>query len=158
MTDAKFHEAYWYVPMITVAVYSSSLSMIYGTIITAQGKTKINSIISITGASISVTLNIIFLPKYGLITAAIVSSLAMTIMLFISIWYSKLKVPHIKPFLSFLLAAATIYVMVYVITIENMLFSIVVKSMVLILVITSISAILSVNPIKMIKMFVKKDS
>jgi O-antigen/teichoic acid export membrane protein len=158
MTDVKFHEAYWYVPMIIVSVYSSSLSMIYGTIITARGKTKINSIISITGAAISVTLNIIFMPKYGLITAAIVSSLAMSIMLFIYIWYSKLKVSHIRPFLSFLLAAASIYVTVYVITIENMLFLIIVKSVVLILVTIAISIILSVNPVKIIEIFVKKDS
>ena len=156
MTDVKFHEAYWYVPMIIVAVYSSSLSMIYGTIITAQGKTKINSLISITGALISVTLNIIFLPKYGLITAAIVSSLAMTIMLFISMWYSKLNVSHSKPVLSFLLAAVTIYVMVYVVTIDTMLFSILVKTMALIVVIVGISTILSVNPIKMIKLFFSK--
>ncbi|MFT5892159.1 MAG: O-antigen/teichoic acid export membrane protein [Dokdonia sp.] len=156
MTDVKFHEAYWYVPMIIMAVYSSSISMIYGTTITAQGKTKINSMISITGALISVTLNIIFLPKYGLLTAAVVSSLAMTIMLFISIWYSQLNVPHTKPFLSFLLAAVTIYLMVYVMSIDNMLFSIAVKTMTLIVVITSISTLLSVNPIKMIKVFLRK--
>ena len=157
MTDVKFHEAYWYVPMIIVAVYSSSLSMIYGTIITAQGKTKINSMISITGALISVTLNIIFLPKYGLITAAVVSSLAMTIMLFISIWYSKLRVGHLKPILSFSLVATTIYVMVYVIAIDHLLYAILIKSVILILVITGISAILSINPVKMIKVFVKKE-
>ena len=132
--------------------------MIYGTVITAKEKTKINSMISITGALISVSLNIIFLPKYGLITAAVVSSLAMTIMLFISIWYSKLKISHIKPILSFLLAAATIYVMVYIITIDQILFSIGIKSIILLIVITGISVILSVNPIKIIKVFVKKDS
>ena len=158
MTDVKFHEGYMYVPMIIVAVYSSSLSMIYGTVITAKEKTKINSMISITGALISVSLNIIFLPKYGLITAAVVSSLAMTIMLFISIWYSKLKISHIKPILSFFLAAATIYVMVYIITIDQILFSIGIKSIILLIVITGISVILSVNPIKIIKVFVKKDS
>ena len=156
MTEMKFHEAYWYVPMIIVAVYSSSISMIYGTTITAQGKTKTNSMISIIGALISVTLNIIFLPIYGLITAAIVSSLAMTIMLFLYIWYSKLKVPHTKPFLSFLLVAATIYVMVYVMSIDNILFSIAIKIMVLVGVTIGISTILSVNPIKMIKVFLRK--
>ena len=55
MTDIKFHGAYWYVPMIIIGVYSSSLSMLYGTIITAKGKTKINSLVSIIGATISVT-------------------------------------------------------------------------------------------------------
>ena len=155
MTDVEFHGAYFYVPMIIMAVYSSSLSMIYGTIITAQGKTKINSLISITGALISVTLNIIFLPKFGLITAAIVSSLAMTIMLFISMWYSKLNVPHIKPLLSFLVAAATIYVMVYVITIDHLVISIATNAVVVIGVIIGISGILSVNPVRMVKDFIR---
>ena len=157
MTDIKFHEAYWYVPLIIIGVYSASLSMLYGTIIVSKEKTKINSLINITGAIISIGLNILFLPKYGLITAAVVSSLSMTIMLLISIWYTRLKISHMKPILSFLLAASTIYVMVYVVTIENIILSIVLKSIVLLSVFAGISVILSINPLKMIKVFVKKE-
>jgi O-antigen/teichoic acid export membrane protein len=151
MTDIKFHGAYWYVPMIIIGVYSSSLSMLYGTIITAKGKTKINSLISIIGATISVTLNIIFLPKYGLLTAAIVSSIAMTVMLLTFMWYSKLKVSYYRPLFSFLLAAAAIYILVYFINIDNIIYSIAIKSISLIFVIFGISVILSINPIMMIK-------
>jgi len=156
MTDVKFHGAYFYVPMIIIGVYSSSLSMLYGTIITAKGKTKINSLISIIGASISVTLNIIFLPKYGLLTAALVSSLAMTVMLLTYIWYAKLKVSHYRPLFSLLLAGVSIYILVYFIKIDNMIFSIVLKSIAIVAVIFGISIILSINPIKMIKGFIKK--
>jgi O-antigen/teichoic acid export membrane protein len=156
MTDVKFHEAYWYVPMIIVGVYSASLSMLYGTIITAKGKTKINSLVSIIGATISVTLNIIFLPKYGLLTAALVSSLAMTIMLFTSIWYAKIKVSHKRPILSSLLAVVSIYILVYYVKIDNLIISIGLKSISIIAVIISMSIILSVNPIKMMKGFIKK--
>jgi O-antigen/teichoic acid export membrane protein len=156
MTDIKFHEAYWYVPLIIIGVYSASLSMLYGTIITAKEKTKINSLISIIGATISVTLNIIFLPKYGLFTAAIVSSFAMTVMLSISIWYAKLNVSHYRPIGSLLLVAVSIYILVYIIKIDNILFSIALKSMALLVVIFGLSMILSINPIKMIKGFIKK--
>lgn len=156
MTDIKFHEAYWYVPMIIIGVYSASLSMLYGTIITAKGKTKINSLISIIGATISVTLNIIFLPKYGLITAAFVSSVAMTVMLLTSIWYSKIKISHYRPLFSLLLVATSIYILVYIMKIDNMLISITLKSIALIVVIFGMSLILSINPIKMIKDFIKK--
>lgn len=154
MTDAKFHEAYVYVPLIIIGVYSSSIGLLYGTIITARGKTKINSLIVIVGASISVTLNVLYLPKYGLYTAAIVSSLAMTVMLVISVWYAKLKISHIKPFISSILVAATIYITVYQMQIEQILLSLLFKSIVLVVVLSLVSLILSVNPFKIIKVFI----
>jgi O-antigen/teichoic acid export membrane protein len=156
MTDSKFHEAYKYVPLIIIGVYSASLSMLYGTIITAKEKTKVNSLVSIVGATISVTLNIIFLPKYGLLTAAIVSSFAMTVMLCISILYAKITVSHYRPIFSFLLVAVSIYVLVYIINLQNIMISITIKSAALLLVIFVMSLILSINPIKMIKGFIKK--
>ncbi len=156
MTNVKFYHAYWYVPMIIIGVYSSSLSMLYGTIITAKGKTKINSVVSITGATISIVFNIVFLPRFGLITAALVSSFAMTVMLFISIWYAELKISHSKPIFSLLLVGTSIYTMVYAVPIDNMLFSIVLKSIVSIFVIIGISVILAINPLKLIRDFVKK--
>lgn len=156
MTDVKFHEAYIYVPMIIIGVYSASLSMLYGTIITAKGKTKINSLVSIVGATISISLNIIFLPKFGLLTAALVSSFAMTVMLVISIWYSKINVSHYRPLFSLLLVAISIYFLVYLIKIDHFLFSILLKSVVLILVVFGMSLILSINPIKMVQGFIKK--
>lgn len=155
MTDIKFHEAHWFVPLIIIGVYSSSLSMLYGTIIISKEKTKINSLISITGAAISVTLNILFLPKFGLITAAVVSSFAMTIMLLISIWYSKLKINHNKPIFSVLLVGITIYILVYVVNIEQFIISILLKSIILGGVILLLSKILLINPIKMVKGFIK---
>jgi len=156
MTDVEFHSAYKYVPMIIIGVYSSSLSLLYGTIITAKGKTKINSMIVIIGAVISVSLNVLFLPKYGLITAAVVSSFAMTVMLLICIWYSKIKISHYRPIFSALLVAISVYVLVYVVNIESIIISIALKSAVLILVIVGISVILSIHPIKMIKGFITK--
>ena len=101
-------------------------------------------------------LNIIFLPKYGLLTAALVSSLAMTVMLLTSMLYSKLKVSHYRPLFSLLLAGVSIYILVYIVKIENGILSIALKSIAIIVVIIGMSMILSINPIKMIKGFIKK--
>jgi hypothetical protein len=98
---------------------------------------------------------IVFLPKFGLLTAAIVSSVAMTIMLLIIIWYSKLKVGHYKPLLSLLLVAASIYILVYIIDIENIIYAIALKAVALMVVVFGILIILSINPVQMVKGFVK---
>jgi O-antigen/teichoic acid export membrane protein len=157
MTDVEFHKAYKYVPMIIIGVYSSSVGLLYGTIITARGKTKINSLIVMVGAFLSVSLNIIFLPKFGLLTAAFVSSFAMTVMLALYMWHAKFKISHIKPMLSCLLVAIVIYSMVYLFNVEHIVISILIKFVVMVLVILAVSAILKVNPIKIVKGFLSKE-
>lgn len=153
MSNMEFHGAYWYVPMIIIGVYSSSLSMLYGTIITAKGKTKINSLISIIGAGISISLNITLLPILGLVSAAIVSSFALTVELFILMWYSKLDVEHKKPFFSVLIVALTIYLSVYFFSIDQIGISILLKTIVTLLVIVILSKTLVINPFKMVNSF-----
>lgn len=157
MTDVEFHKAYKYVPMIIIGVYSSSIGLLYGTIITVKGKTKINSLIVIVGATLSVTLNIIFLPQFGLLTAAFVSSLAMTVMLVLSVWYAKFKINHFKPVLSCILVAGVVYFMVYFFNFEHILTSIIIKTVVMVLAILAVSIILKVNPVKIVKGFLSKD-
>lgn len=156
MSNVKFHGAYFYVPMIIIGVYCSSVKMLFGTVVTARGKTKVNSLISILGAVISVVLNITLLPKFGLVSAALVSSLALTIECLILVWYAKLDIERIKPILSFLVVTGAIFLFVYIIDINNLVFSILIKTVVLVLVTVSLSIILAVNPFKMIKEFVKK--
>lgn len=157
MTSSKFHEAYWYVPMIIIGVYCSSIGMLYGTIITAKGKTKISSLINTVGAVISILLNVLLLHKFGLIVAALVSSFTITVMMSISIWYAAIKVERVKPFLSILICAATIYFLVYVLDIKQIMLFIAVKFLVLSVVIAIISWMLAVNPFKVMReMLVKK--
>lgn len=156
MSSAKFHEAYWYVPLIIIGVYSSSLSMLYATIITAKGKTKINSLVSIIGAIISISLNITLLPILGLLSAAIVSSLALTVELLILMWYSKLEVNHSKPFYSLLLVGFTIYFLVYFFEIDQMLTSILIKTFSVLIVIISLSKVLKIDPFKIVNGFIEK--
>jgi len=156
MTGAKFHIAYWYLPMIIAGVYSTSLNMLYGTIITAMGKTKVSSLINVGGAVISVGLNVLLLPKFGLITAALVSSFAMTVVLSCSILYTRLKVDHYKPLLCVLISALTIYVLVYVVKIESMVLSIALKSCLLLAVISLLSFILSINLLRFFEKLISK--
>ena len=151
LTDVKYHKAYLYVPLIIIGVYSSSIGMLYSTIITAKEKTKINSMISITGACISIVLNVMLLPKYGLIIAALVSSFAMSIMLFIQILYSKIKIDHYRPALAFLFTAVSIYFLVYRLNIEYIGLSILFKLMILILMLIMLSKIVKINPFNFIK-------
>ena len=156
MTSPKFYNAYWYVPMIIIGVYSSSLNMLYSTIITAREKTKINSSVSILGASISICLNIVLLPHFGLIVAALVSSFAMTVMLMLSIYFSKIKIGHLRHIASLFTVAGAIFIFVYFIHFDNMVISLAVKSIVVMAVFLSLSLLLSINPIKAITNFINK--
>lgn len=155
-SGVKFHGAYFYVPMIIIGVYCSSVKMLYGTVVTAKGKTKVNSGISIFGAILSVMLNISLLPLLGLVAAALVSSLVLAIECLILIWYAKLDIRRETPVISFLVVCLMTFLFVYVINLDNIVLSIILKISVLSVTILILSKILSVNPFQIIKGFIKK--
>ena len=155
-SGVKFHGAYFYVPMIIIGVYCSSVKMLYGTVVTAKGKTKINSGISIFGAVISVVLNISLLPVFGLVAAALVSSLVLAIECLILIWYAKLDIQRNTPVVSFLMVCLMTFLFVYMINLDNIILSIILKIIVLIVTLLILSKILSVNPFETLKGFIKK--
>lgn len=155
-SGVKFHGAYFYVPMIIIGVYCSSVKMLYGTVVTAKGKTKINSGISIFGAVISVVLNISLLPVFGLVAAALVSSLVLAIECLILIWYAKLDIQRNTPVVSFLVVCLMTFLFVYMINLDNIILSIILKIIVLIVTLLILSKILSVNPFEILKGFIKK--
>lgn len=156
MSSSKFHGAYFYVPMIIIGIYSSSIRMLYATVITAQSKTKMNSAVSIIGATISIVLNILLLPKYGLICAALVSSLALTVESFILMKYAKLDISHQQPLLGFTIASAFIFLFVYMVNIDGIIVSILIKSLVLLIAVLLLSKNFSMSPIKLVAGLVKK--
>lgn len=151
MANEKFHVAYKYVPLIIIGVFSASMTMLYGTIITAKGKTKVNALINFIGAIISLVLNIWLLPKLGLIVAACVSSFAMTVMFCISVKYANLKVSEIRFLLAIGLVAVVVYFSVYVFVIDQIILSILIKGVISLLTILGLSVILSINPINIFK-------
>ena len=125
-TSTAYHHAYYYVPLILIGVICSSMSALFGTIITAKGKTKINSLISITGGVISLSLNVYLLPRAGLIGACISSAVAMGAMLMMSIYHAKIDVECGKSLSIFFIIAVVIYGLVYIIK-SSLVVSIVVK-------------------------------
>ena len=84
----KYKDVYFYVPMILLSLIVSSITLLYSTIVTAKGKTRINSTATMIGGGISITFNIFLIPQIGLIGACISSFIAFLTILIILIYYS----------------------------------------------------------------------
>lgn len=113
-TETSYIVAYYYVPMMMVGLFASSMSMLYNTIVTARGRTKIISMITILGGAVSVGLNILLLPVLGLAGACLVSGFVFMATLLASIRYAALKeVDHLRPVCAVLVAASALWVGVY---------------------------------------------
>lgn len=155
-SSERFHEAYWYVPLILIGVFASSMSMLYGTIITAKSKTRINSLINTVGAGISISLNLIFLPQFGVITAALVSSFAMSIMFIISKTYAALAIQYRRPLFGFIVVGFAVYLLVYLFPFDELVPALIWKSLASIAVFMILSQILDINPLKRFNVLVNK--
>ena len=119
-TSTAYHQAYYYVPLILIGVICSSMSILYGTIITAKGKTKINSLISITGGIISIILNIYLLPRLGVVGACVSSAVAMGIMLLMSIYNAKIDIECGQLLFMSIITIPIIYCLVYMVNFSFM--------------------------------------
>lgn len=126
----KYYSSSFYIPILLIGIVASSLTRLYSTVITARGKTKINSAIIIFDGLFSVTLNIIFLRFMGILAACITSSLTLSLTLLISIYFSKIKISNKRIYFSSLLIAGIVFLFGYCISIENVVLSICVKFMV----------------------------
>ena len=90
MTSDAFHNGYWLVPSLMVGVIMTGQTVIYSGILQGEKRTKIIGLASVTGAAISVFLNIILIPRFGVIAAAITSAISFFVMnttLFIAMKY-----------------------------------------------------------------------
>ena len=148
-SSKEFHESFYYVPMILVGVLASSMTLLYSTVITAREKTKISSIISIVGGLFSITMNILLLTKYGLISACITFAISLVLMLLASIYFSDIKIPFRRILYAFLFVIW--FIGVYYINISNLIDSIGVKSIFFILVIVGCSKILKIHIDKILR-------
>ena len=119
-TSTAYHQAYYYVPLILIGVICSSMSILYGTIITAKGKTKINSLISITGGIISIILNIYLLPRLGVVGACVSSAVAMGTMLLMSIYNAKIDIECGQLLFMSIITIPIIYCLVYMVNFSFM--------------------------------------
>lgn len=144
-TREQFHISYYYVPLILVGVVATSMSMLYSTIITARGKTKISSAITICGGLLSTTLNILLLSRLGVIAACITSGITLSLMLSATVYFSKVKIPHNRTLIAALFVILGIYVSVYVISIEHIVTSIMCKGTIYLILLLLIRYTLNIN-------------
>lgn len=144
-SEEKFHIAYYYVPMILIGVVASAMSMLYSTIITAREKTKINSAISICGGLASVCLNVILLPRLGVVAACITSAITLCSMLLVSIYFSKVNVSHITLFICFILVVSIVMISVYKMNIHVLMYSIIAKSGIYVVILLVLLSLLGID-------------
>lgn len=155
-TKPQYYIAYYYIPLILVGIISSSMGMLYRTIITARGNTKINSMITILGGLLSVSLNIILLSRIGIIAACITSIITLGLMFIAAVFYSKVRISHYRIIISLLFSALVVYINVYLINIENIVISILYKSIIYLSLIFLISYILNINLKNIVQNLFKK--
>lgn len=75
MTSEAYHSSYLFVSPLCIGITFCALSLMYSTVMTAQSKTKLNGVISVLSAVISVGLNVLLLPLMGVWAAVIVNVL-----------------------------------------------------------------------------------
>lgn len=129
--SAGYQGVYYYVPLIEIGVVFSSMSMLYGTIVVAREKTKLNSMVTIIGGSVSVVINLVLLPHIGIVASCIASSVAFGSMMVGSAYFARLGISFVRPAAAFLLAVVSVWFSVYVMKLESMWLSIGVKAGVL---------------------------
>lgn len=122
-----YQTVYWYVPLVELGVVFSSFSMLYSTVITASGKTKINSMNTIIGGIVSCVINIVLLPQIGLFASCCASSVSFGMIMLLSIWHSGLRINIVKLVWAFIIASIFVFLCVYCIKWTDMLISMIVK-------------------------------
>lgn len=145
-TNQQYYDAYLYVPMILIGVIVSSINLLYGTIITARGKTKINSAITIIGGGISIALNMFLLPRLGLLGACVSSAITMSLVLSGSMFFSKVQNAQLlRLIILFLLSVILVAFSVYYLQISNIILSIFIKTILLVTFAFVVKVILNIN-------------
>ncbi len=91
MTKGGFVEGYILIPVILIGVIMTAQNAILGSIIIAERKTKLSSLSTIIGGAVNIVFNIIFIPLYGVMSAAVVSSIAFILMNLIIYWGMNYK-------------------------------------------------------------------
>ncbi len=123
----EYRVAYLYVAPILVGVVVSAMVLIYSTILCAQDKTKMNSIIAIVGGAVSIGLNFILVKRWGLLAACFASATSMWIMLELSEHGTGLKLSRKRSGLAVLLSGCCAIFSVYLLNVSNIWLSILIK-------------------------------
>ncbi len=144
-SNEAYHEAYFFVPLILIGVVATSLKLMFGTVITASGRTKISSMITITGGIISVTLNILLLRHWGIIAACISSAVSTCLMLGLSVFFSGIRFNAVRAVILLALCIMATWGAVYVLNITDLPLSIACKALIYLLIFVLAIKIMNIN-------------
>lgn len=126
-SDPKYESARFYVPVLTLGIIASAMSLMYSTIVTAREKTKISAAITILGALLAIILDIVFLRYLGVWAAVFISAFSYLFLCYGNMIFSKVKVDHIKPLFGVAIAAGAMFVMTYYMHLDSIILSIAIK-------------------------------
>ena len=144
-TAESYHICFIYVPLITLGAVAAAMGRMYTTIVVALGKTKTVASVTIVGACFSVSFNYIFLRYLGIWASCLSYLLTFSLVLFLNMHYSKIRISHVRPMLSCTIFAFATFLMTYFMHIDNLLVAISLKSILVVFVILLFCAVLNVN-------------
>jgi O-antigen/teichoic acid export membrane protein len=118
MTTKNFYIAYKIIPIIVIGAILKGIYILYGVLIMAQNSTKLLSYAVIIGAITNIIINILYIPKYGIIIAAISTAIGyafMTVIIhFNCVRLYKLKISkEIKEYFILMLFVIISYLLFY---------------------------------------------
>lgn len=154
-TKPEYGDAYMYVLPLTFGVVLNTVAIMYSTILTAQRRTKICASISMLCAFVSVVLNVIFLPRIGVWSSALVTIIVNILTYALAKCFSKIKVQYNN---SLLLMIVYLFFAIGAVmfNIDNVVFSILVKTCWIMLFIVFASIISKIYPLQLIRTILKK--
>jgi O-antigen/teichoic acid export membrane protein len=121
-TDSYFSASY-IVPIIVLAAIAKGIYMLYAVLAMYGKNTKIIGLAIMFGAIVNLIINLVFIPKYGVLVAAISTVISFLLISFIIqvISYKYIKLPmfvYVKDYLLLTLFAILTYVLFYKMKIE----------------------------------------
>lgn len=126
-SSQQYWEAYKYVTIILIGAVASAMGLMYETVIIAKEKTITTTIITIIGSLISISLNIIFLPRFGISMAAMVFAFSFCLTLFLKMIYSKESIAHMRPIILSIIVFSFIEGITFCLRVDSLTLSIIIK-------------------------------
>lgn len=151
----QYQTVYYYVPLVEIGVVFSSFNLLYSTVITAQGRTKMNSLFTIIGGMISLFVNILLISLIGLFAACLASTLSFGAIMLFSIIYSRLYKDIRRVFVLFILISILVTVSVYFVLLEDVLISVLVRFAILLVVFLMVLSSLKIRLVDIVTKFKK---
>ena len=156
MTSEVFHNGYFLVPALIVGVVMTGQNLIYGGVLLCEKRTKIQGLVTIIGAAISVLLNLLMIPLFGTHAAAVTSAFSFfimnTILFFSMTWPGKTMR---RELLLVILIPCISYLLFYVLG-EISLVGIIVKCIVVVLYAVLAAWLLRIDIYKLRNFFIKE--